>query len=248
LTFFTHKYKIFLKLLFISGRLYVFLVGKNNITVVSRLLGLIKWNMTRTNGQLDFLPSSRVNILDGLFTDVRYVPSNQLLYFKGYYRVGNLKTDLDNDVTVIKFIPDSMDLLLLERIQGKEEEEEEEEEARKVIDAHPYTIILDEIQMPYNQIIPEYNCHGLCFGDSLYRIPDATKILEDEYDKCPEDETCCVIFFDEQNVTIHSALRNENGTYKSKGGYRGILDEVGLEESIGPEFNNDRTVFYKKRN
>lgn len=34
LTFFSYKYKIFLKLLFLSGRLYVFLVGNSNITAV----------------------------------------------------------------------------------------------------------------------------------------------------------------------------------------------------------------------
>jgi hypothetical protein len=38
LTFFSYKYKIFLKLLFISGRLYVFLVDKYNVAVDSRLL------------------------------------------------------------------------------------------------------------------------------------------------------------------------------------------------------------------
>jgi hypothetical protein len=182
-----------------------------------------------------------VNIIEEPFTDVKYVSANRLLYFKGFYRVGNLKTDLENDVTVIKFIPNSMDLWLLEPISGTEE-------ARKIIDAHPHTIVLDHIQMPHNQIIPEYNCHGLCFGDSLYRIPDATIILEDEYEECEEDDAHCIVFYDEQNVTIHSALRNQNGTYQSKGGYRAIANVGNMEETIGPEFNPDRHAFYRRTN
>lgn len=197
--------------------------------------------MRKVNNILEFIPSTQVNIIEEPFTANEYLTANRLLYFKGFYRLGNLKTNSGNDVLALKFIPTSMDIWILEPIAGTQE-------ARKVIDTHPHTSVLDNVGMPHNEIVPEYNCHGLCFGDSLYRIPDATAILNDEYDECEENESCCVVYF-ENNVTVHSAIRKENGTYKAKLGYRKLIDnETSIENAITPEITYDRTVFYKLKN
>jgi hypothetical protein len=195
--------------------------------------------MKRLNGQLQFYPTTRVNIMKEPFTDTSYVPANRMLFFTGFYRVGNLKTDLNHDVLALEFIPTAIDLMLLEPIPGTQE-------GRKIIDKHPHTKVLDAIGMPHSEIIPEYNCHGLCFANSIFRIPDANVILADEYTACNEKDAQYVVFY-ENNVTVHSAERNIlTGNYKAKSGYRGLKEVNRFEDAITQEINHDRHQFYRK--
>jgi hypothetical protein len=194
--------------------------------------------MKRNNNEMRFVPTTTVNIIEMPFTDNRYVQANQLLFFKGFYRVGKLLTDLNNPVTALKFIPNSMDIILVEPLPGTHE-------ARNIFTEHPHTILLDLLNMPHDQIIPEYNCHGHCFGNSQFRIPDASQILLDEYEETDEANAECVVFY-ENNVTVHSAIL-KNGQIIAKGGFRGLNHYDTVLNSITPDIRYTRHVFFRKK-
>lgn len=194
--------------------------------------------MQRKGNLLDFRPSTQINIIEEFFTDKRFVKEHQLLFFKGFFRLGELITDMGNPVTVLKLIDNSIDVLLLEPILGTKE-------AKLLIAQHPHTIVLDHLKMPHNEIIPNYNCHGLCFGDSLYRIPDVTQILKDEYQECDEKDATHVVYF-ENTITVHSALISK-GQFISKGGFRGMATYNSVKNAISQDIKFDKHIFYIKK-
>lgn len=193
--------------------------------------------MKRIDSELLFAPLTQINIIEERFKAAKYIQDDKLLYFQAFYRLGNLKTDEGNDVLALKFLKDSLDILLLEPIAGTVE-------VKKIVDKHPHTVALEKIGMPHEEIIPEYNCHGLCFGDSLYRIPDAKQILTDEYKECGKKDATCLIYFD-NNITVHAVLI-ENDILLSKAGYRGLHNFNKIEDAAG-DIAYDTYSYYKPR-
>lgn len=161
--------------------------------------------MNYNNNELKFEPSASVNCLAEPCLSSVKLPKDQQFIHISHYRMGNLYTNSGNEVLAMKLIKDATDLKigLISRVEY-------------VYGLHPYTKVLDEFKIKYDQFVPEFNCFGYIFGNSEYRIPDPAVILKDEYIECEKVEAEIVVSYF-NNAPFHSAIKKGDG-YIAKSG------------------------------
>ena len=191
--------------------------------------------MRYKNNTLEFIPTSTINSLVEPCPLKIQLPTNQQLVHISHYRIGKLYTDKGNEIITMKIIEDGFDLELVP-IQGQ---------IKPLFGQYPYTKLLDHLKIPYEAFIPHYNCFGFCFAESLYRIPDPTQILKDEYIECAENESSIVVSF-ANGTPVHTASK-QSDKYIAKSGVL-ALEEFDNYISALAGIPYDKVKFYKSQN
>lgn len=188
--------------------------------------------MRYKNSTLEFVPSSIVTAIVEPCPFKVQLPSNQQLLHISHYRVGKIFTDKGNEITTLKLIHDAFDLELVPIIG----------ERKPLFGQFPHTKLLDHLNIPHNEFVPHYNCFGYCFAESLYRIPDPTQILIDEYVECDENESSIVVSF-EKGKPVHAGSKNLD-KYIAKSGVMALEKFVNYYSAMAG-IPHDNIKFYK---